>query len=272
MGSTTIIVSIALGIIAELLLYLGLHRFGRMASRSAAVLVALAALLVYLPYAMINWPGADVVAIHVALYLVVAYMLGIVGGREGNDKTKGWHWAPALIIAFFALVVGMNVVFLGVADKGISGIFTQMLPAPESGNVADSRFPGTVAHDYQKKETQYNAYLEQVEEQRQRGWQVRKGWLAQPVVNQPAVFVIEVTDAEGRPIEGAEVAGRFLRTSNSAFDQDFEMSEVEPGHYRLETNLPLPGLWQLVLAVRLGDALHEIRAMTSVKDLPKAAS
>jgi len=271
MDSTAILISIGLGIVAELLLYFALRRIGRMAARSAAVLVALAALLAYVPYAMLDWPGADVFAIHLALYLVVAYMLAIAGGRQVEGK-QGWHWAPALIIAFFALVVGMNVVFLGVADKGISGIFAQLLPEPRSGEVADSRFPGTVAHDYQKKEALYNAYLQQVEEQQQRGWQVQKGWEAQPVVGQPAVFLVRVHDAGGQPIEGASVSGRFLRTSNSAFDQSFEMIEVTPGSYRLETRLPLPGLWQLVLEVRRGEELHEIRALTSVQDPAKAAS
>lgn len=271
MDSTAIIVSIALGIVLELLLYFGLRRIGRMTAVSAAVLVSLAVLLVYLPYALLNWPGADVVAIHLALYLIVAYMLAIAGGREVEGK-KGWHWAPALIIAFFALVVGMNVVFLGVAQKGITGIFAHMLPKPDAGEVADSRFPGTVSHDYQMKEAQYNAYLEQVEEQRQRGWDVHKGWEAQPMVDQPAVFLVTVQDAAGEPVTGAKVSGRFLRVSNSAFDQAFEMTEVSPGRYRLETLLPLPGLWQLVLEVRKGDALHEIRAITSVQGPAKAAS
>ena len=271
MDSTAILISIGLGIAAELLLYLALRRVGRMTARSAGVLVALAVLLVYIPYAMLAWPGADVFAIHLALYLIVAYMLAIIGHRQGDGK-KGWHWAPALIIAFFALVVGMNVVFLGVADKGITGIFAQLLPEPRSGEVADSRFPGTVAHDYQKKEALYNAYLQQVEEQHQRGWQVQKGWEAQPVVDQPAVFLVRVQDAAGQPVEGATVSGRFLRTSNSAYDRAFEMTEVVPGSYRLETRLPLPGLWQLVLEVRRGEELHEIRALTSVQDPAKAAS
>ncbi len=264
MHTTAIILSLAIGIALEVLLYLGLRRIGRMGAVSAGAVVAVAALLLYLPYALLSWPGADVVAIHLALYLVVAYMLAIAGGRPTEGK-RGWHWAPALFIAFFALVVGMNVVFLGVAEKGITGIFAQLLPKPDGGEVADSRFPGTVSHDFQKKEALYNAYLEQVEEQRQRGWQVRKGWQAQPVVDQPAVFLVEVVDAQGQPVSGATVSGRFLRTSNSAFDFAFAMSEVAPGRYRLETRLSQPGLWQLVLEIRRGEELHEIRALTSVQ-------
>lgn len=271
MHTTAIILSIAIGIVLELLLYLGLRRVGRMSALSAAVVVSLGVILLYVPYALLSWPGADVFAIHLALYLVVAYILAIAGGRPVEGK-RGWHWAPALFVVFFVLVVGMNVVFLGVAEKGITGIFAHLLPPPDGGKVADSRFPGTVSHDYQQKESLYNDYLEQVEEQRRRGWQVRKGWQGQPVAKQPAVFLVEVHDAAGKPITGATVKGRFLRTSNSDFDFPFEMSEQAPGRYRLETRLPLPGLWQLVLEIRQGEDLHEIRALTSVKDQAKAAS
>lgn len=271
MDSTSIIVSIALGILGEVVLYKLLRKAGRMTAGSAALVVALAVMLAYIPYAMLHWPGADVVAIHLALYLIVAYLMAVVGHREGEPK-RGWHWAPAIIIAFFALVVGMDVVFLGVADRGISGIFAELLPPPDDGKVVDSRFPGTVTHDYQKKEALYNQYLEQVEEQRKRGWQVRKGWQARPVVNQPAVFLVKVVDAKGKPVAGAHVSGRFLRTSNSAYDFKFEMQETAPGDYRLETRMPLPGLWQLVLQVRRGDDLHEVKALTSVLAQDKAAS
>ena len=270
MSVANLLMEIGLGIAIELILYLLLRRVGRMNSKSAAVVVALASLLVYVPRALLSWPGADVFAIHLAIYLILAYILGIVGQRR--EAGNGWHWAPALLVLFFAFIVGMNVVFLGVAEQGISGIFAELLPQPRSADVADSRFPGTVARDFQKKEALYNAYLEQVKEQHQRGWQVQKGWLAQPVVGQPAVFLVRVTDAGGEPVSGAHVTGQFLRTSNSNYDMDFAMTETSPGEYRLETRLTQPGLWQLVLMIRRGEDLHEIQAITSVKDVAKAGS
>jgi nitrogen fixation protein FixH len=269
MAALDMIIAITGGVLVELLLYLLLRRVGRMTALNAAGLVALAVLLIYIPYAMLAWPGGDVFAIHLAIYLIFAYILYIVGSREGEGRRR-WHWAPALIIAFFAFVVGMNVVFLGVAEQGISGIFAELLPEPKSGEVVDSRFPGTVSHDFQKKEALYNAYLQQVEEQRQRGWQVQKGWQAQPVAGEPALLRVAVLDAEDRPVTGADITGRFLRTSNSDYDFDFRMTEIAPGDYQLESVLPLPGLWRLVLTIRRGDEVHEIRAITSVLDPDKA--
>ena len=259
-GATVILAGIGGGMLAEVAVFLLLRRLFRLDSKAAAMAVALLAILVYVPWAILTWPGADIFAIHLAIYLTVAYALGMVGGRVG----RGWHWAPALIVGFFVIVIATNVVFLGVAEQGITGLFATMLPKPRGSEVVDSRFPGTVSHDYQEKEARYNAYLQQVEEQRARGWQVRKGWLYRPVVNQPATFVVTVKDRDDRPVSGAEISGRFLRTSNSRDDFAFEMAEVAPGEYRCELEMPLHGLWELVLQVRRGEDLHEVRADTSV--------
>ena len=260
MAASTLLAGIGLGVLAELLVFVLLHRLLRLQGKAAGLAVGLLAMLVYVPWAILTWPGADVFAIHLAIYLTVAYALGMVGGQVG----RRWHWAPAIIVAFFVLVVVTNVIFLGVAERGITGLFAELLPQPRGSEVVDSRFPGTVSHDFQEKEALYNAYLRQVEAQQARGWQVRKGWLYTPVVGQPATFLVTVHARDGEAVTGAQVAGRFLRTSNSRDDLDFAMSEVAPGEYRTTLEMPLHGLWRLVLRIRRGDALHEVRAETSV--------
>lgn len=260
MSASLMLAGIGGGALAEVAVFLLLRRVFRLDGKAAAMAVALLVTLIYVPWAILTWPGADIFAIHLAIYLTVAYALGTVGGRMG----RAWHWAPALIVGFFVVVIATNVVFLGVAEQGITGLFAAMLPKPRGGEVVDSRFPGTVSHDYQEKEAQYNTYLQQVEEQKARGWQIRKGWLYRPVVNQPATFVVSVTDRDDQPVSGAEISGRFLRTSNSRDDFAFEMSEVAPGEHRVDLTMPLQGLWQLVLQIRRGDELHEVRADTSV--------
>ena len=260
-GAGAFLTLIGGGVLAEVALFVLLHRGMRLNGKAAAVGVALLVMLVYVPWAILNWPGADVFAIHLAIYLTVAYALGMLGSRVG----RGWHWAPALIFAFFTLVIATNVVFLGVAERGITGLFARLLPPPRNAEVVDSRFPGTVSRDYQEKEAQYNAYLRQVEAQQARGWQVRKGWQYRPVAGQPAVFVVAIGDRHGRPVTGAAVDGRFLRTSNSRDDVGFVMHEVAPGEYRVQLEMPLHGLWRLVLQIRRGEDLHEVGVL---RDLP----
>jgi nitrogen fixation protein FixH len=258
--------TIALGVIAELVLYLLLTRIFRLQGKAAAMVVALLSLLFYVPWAIVTWPGADVFAMHLAIYLTLAYALGMVGSRVG----KGWHWAPALIVTFFVGIIIINVVFVSVAEKGITGLFAELLPEPRSAQVADSRFPGVVSHDFQEKEALYNAYLAEVQEQQARGWQVKKGWQAKPQVGVATIFIVQAQDAKGEPIEGAVVSGTFLRTANSREDFDFTLDEVAPGQYQASIKMPLPGLWRMVLNVDRGDDQHQIRATTSV--LPREPS
>jgi len=260
MSASMMLVGIGGGMVAEVVLFMLLRRLFRLDGKAAGMAIALLAVLIYVPWAILTWPGADVFAIHLAIFLTVAYALGMVGSRVG----RGWHWAPALIVGFFVVVVATNVVFLGVAEQGITGLFAEMLPQPRGSQVVDSRFPGTVSHDYQKKESLYNDYLRQVEIQQRRGWDVRKGWLDRPVAGQPATFVVALTDKVGAAVAGATVSGRFLRTSSSRDDFEFAMQEVAPGEYRATLIMPLHGLWQLVLQIRRGEELHEIRADTSV--------
>ena len=261
MSASTMLFGIGAGTLAEVLLFFLLRYLFRLDGKSAGLAIGLLVLLIYVPWAILNWPGADVFAIHLAIFLTVAYALGMVGGQVG----RGWHWAPVLIVAFFVLVVVTNVIFLGVAEQGITGLFAALLPQPRDSQVVDSQFPGTVSHDFQEKEALYNEYLRQVELQRERGWQVRKGWLSQPVVGQPATFAVVVSDRDGGPISEAAVSGRFLRSSNSRDDFDFAMSERAPGEYRAKLQMPLHGVWELVLQIRRGEDMHEIRAETSVE-------
>jgi len=251
---------IGLGVAAELLVYLLLTRVFGLAGKAAAMAVAMLTVMVYVPWAVINWPGADIFAVQLAIFLTLAYALGMIGGRVG----KGWHWAPALIVAFFVGVITINIVFVAVAERGITGMFAELLPKPEDSEVADSKFPGVVSHDYQEKEAQYNEYLKQVEAQTARGWQVRKGWRHKPIVGQPEDFILQVRDRDGLPVTGATVQGEFLRTSNSRDDFPLVLKEIGGGEYRARLNMPLPGQWKLVLQIRKGDDRHEIRASTSV--------
>ena len=125
-------------------------------------------------------------------------------------------------------------------------------------------FPGTVSRDYQKKEALYNDYLEQVDRQERRGWQVKKGWLSVPVAGQKAAFQVTVSARDGSPVIGAKVYGEFLRPSDKSLDQTFVLEEKDSGLYRAGISLPVPGIWRLTLRIERGEDLHEIQATTSV--------
>lgn len=273
---TDLLVSLAIGIVLIAGANVLLERVTRLGARGSAIIVALATLAIYVPMAILHWPGGDLFAIHIALYLVVSVAFGLIGsplqpvgaaGQVSTGRSRG-SWGPWVIVAFFAALAATDAVFVTVADRGISTMVAHyLLPPPADDRVTEvnSAFPGVTSHDFQKKEALYNQYLEQVKLQRERGWQVKKGWLGEAVAGQPARLQVTVNTRDGQPLRGATVHGRFLRPADSRLDHAFDMQEVDSGIYRAVLTMPAPGSWSLVLEIRKGDDLHEVRANTSVR-------
>lgn len=263
-----VLLTIPLGVTLQLLLFFGLRTALRMPARSAAVVVALASVALYIPYAILLWPGADVLALHLAIYLVTAYALGLIGGyRSGTDAERGFHWAPTAIIAFFVVLILFDAVLVVVATRGLpEPVARALLPATAERRDVSSAFPGVVDNNLQKKESQYNAYLEQVERQQARGWSIRKGWLGPVHAGQPAVFQVAVQDRDGALLQGAQISGSFLRPADTRMDRPLTLTETRPGVYQAELVLPAPGAWNLVLQIHHGEDWHEVRASTRVAD------
>lgn len=262
-----VLLSLPIGLVLQLLVFFVLWRGVHMVAKGAALLVGLLALALYVPYAIIVWPGADVLALHVAVFSVTAYALGLITGyREAHADAGGFHWAPTLIIAFFVVLILFNSVLVVVATRGLPEPLARVFLPDSSERTVSSAFPGVVANDYQKKEALYNAYLEQVRAQQARGWKVRKGWVGEAHAGKPALFQVAVTDREGAAVQGAKVRGSFLRASDTRLDQQLALAEVNPGVYQGAITLPAHGTWELLLEIRRGDDLHQVRASTSVAE------
>ena len=262
-----------LGSVAETIVFLLLYRFTPLNGKQAALVVALLAINLLLVYSLIDWPGADVLAMYVAVLAVTAYVLGIVSHaheqrRSGVQPSRRWfHWGPALIVIFFIVLFALDGLLVVISRQGLpEPVAEWLLPGHGQQDKVRSVFPGVVARDYQKKESLYNQYLDQVELQEQRGWQLSKGWLQPPAAGEAAVFQVQVTERDGAAVQFAQVSGVFQRPADSRLDQAFDMQETEPGLYRVQIALPEPGLWRLVLQVRRGGQLHEVHASTSVAD------
>ncbi len=263
------LLSLVSGVGLVVLAFFTLRRFTRLRANQCAVLAALLGIGGYLAAGpSFSSADADDIAMHVTLYLVTAYILGLLAGQRATAASGGrgrrFHWAPAVIIGFFGVVLATSAITMIVSRDGLPAALNAWLLPPVTGGTVQSAFPGVIPRDFQKKEALYNQYLEQVAAQQARGWQVRKGWLAAPVVNEPAVFQVVLTDRDGRELVGAVITGSFLRPSDSSKDRAFAMREVGPGLYQATLALPEPGAWELLLEVRRGDALHEVRGRTMV--------
>lgn len=266
------LVTLGFGLLLILGAFFGLNRLVRLGGRQAAVIVAILTLGFYLPFALMDWPGADVVAIHLAVYLITVFILAVLAHQRENQlraEGKSFRWGPGLIIGFFAVIIALDAVFVTVATGGLdSRVSAWLLPKPKQGESISSYFPGTTAHDFQKKEALYNDYLQQVENQKARGWQVDYGWLQDPVKDQASSFQVKAMDRHGSPIAGAQVTTRFMRPSNQREDFTLALAETAAGVYAAQATPALAGLWQVVILVQRGEDVHEVQASTDVGVAP----
>ncbi len=280
MENVSLFVSLAVGVTAVFALFFIFYKVLRWDNKLSALLTILIVMGIYVPLGVIYWAGMDVFAIHFAFYIMSGYGLGIitshrklkagidahVGHIDEEPPQQGWfHWGPAMIVAFFLMLAVVDSVIITLASKGASSEFmARFLPEPRGGGKAVSAFPGAVSDDYQEKYDQFNHYLQQLVEQRERGWKVTNGWQQKPLVNQGAVFSIDVKDKDGNPISGATVEAQFLRPGDSRLDQQLMLSEHVAGSYGNRVTLSAPGLWNVVLTVVRGEDTHQIKGTTQV--------
>lgn len=257
-----LLLSLAVGTGLIVALNLALIRLAGTSAQLAAAVTALITVGLYVPYSIVRWPGGDIFAMHLAIYLLASLACGML--LSVRSSGQGLHWGPAALSGFFIFVVVTGAIFVAVAERGLTSTLGRWLLPESARGPVSSMFPGVISHDYHKKEALYNNYLQQVERQRQRGWQVQKGWITDPVTNQPAIFRVAAQTRDGEPVTGAAVSGQFLRSSSSKLDVAFNLTERAPGVYETEVALPLPGAWNLVLQIRKGEDLHEIQANTTV--------
>ncbi len=266
---TSLVYTLLGGVFLIVALFLLALKILRVDPKALAGLFALLVLGIFVPISIIFWPGADVFAIHLAIYMITVYALGIIFSQRASHLLSGtghwFHWGPAAIIGFFLLIVAVDSILLVVATKGLGKeVALHFLPAPRSGGRVSSFFPGTVSHDFREKEELFNRYIEQRQAQQDRDWHVRLGWSTDPHAGKASVFQIHVADKHGQAIAGAKVTGRFMRPADSKQDQSFTMQQGKPGYYHAQLTLTAPGKWELWLTIQQGAALHEIRAGTGI--------
>lgn len=267
---TDLLVSLLGGVALIAIIFLLVHRFSPLNGKATAVLMALLVIGIYVPVAILRWPGGDVFAIHIAIYLVTVYVLGIISSQREAQRIIGgktFHWGPASIVVFFVLVMAADTVFIMLAQRGVDNKLAQwLLPKPDTGSRVSSFFPGTVSRDFKDRQEEYNAYLERMAAQQERGWQINKGWETSAIAGQPAKFILSVRDAAGIPIQGARIEGRFMRPGNINLDTSVLLAESQPGLYHTNVTLPEPGRWKLLLVIRKDEIVHEVTATTTVAE------
>ena len=129
-----------------------------------------------------------------------------------------------MLVAFFAVVIGVNLVMMRLA--------IQTLPGTE----VDSAYSASLAYEKQ---------IAAAREQNARNWKVdahveRSG-------QGGAILQIEARDHNGQPMSGLKFQGRFERPTDRRADLPVVLAEVGIGIYRGSALAIAPGQWDLVL-------------------------
>jgi nitrogen fixation protein FixH len=133
-----------------------------------------------------------------------------------------------LLITFFGVVIGVNMVMMKLA--------IQTLPGTE----VDSAYSASLA---------YESEIAAAHDQNARNWKVDARVQRGP--DGGATLQVEARDDSGKPMRGLKFQGRFERPTDRRADQPIVLAEVASGVYRGSAPLIAPGQWDLVLQ---GDA------------------
>ncbi|MCB5186707.1 FixH family protein [Methylobacillus caricis] len=235
------------GLLFAIALFFIVRRLG-LSNFWAAVLSGALPFVCYIVYSTQHWAGGDVMAIHFAVYLANAGLLGVFGGMQ--QKKQSMHWAPKLIIGFFIFLVVSNAALLSIAGRGLpQNLASVFLPTPENQRV-HTGFPGVMPHDRNKS---YQPHLQQLEQQQELGWHLSLQGLDElrPDRGQRVGAVLQ--DNDGKAVTGADVQLNFWRMANSRDDKIYDAIEQGGGEYISEVTLPDSGRWVVEVLVKQGD-------------------
>jgi nitrogen fixation protein FixH len=162
------------------------------------------------------------------------------GGERRRKEVTGWM-VFACLVAFFAVVAGVNAIMIRAAVSTFGGVET------ESSYKAGLAFSREVAA---------------AKAQDSRHWDVRA-----VVTPDTAGQRIEVTarDADGRPLAGLTAVARFSHPADRRADKVLDMQEVASGRFAGLAE-PAAGQWDLVIELlRDGERVFRSRSRVVIR-------
>ena len=133
-----------------------------------------------------------------------------------------------ILVAFFGVVIGVNVTMMKLAIATLPG------------TDVDSPYAAGLAYDRE---------ISAAQDQAARKWKVSAHIERRADGN--TVLQVEARDAAGQPVTGLKFAGRLERPTDKRADLAVELAEVGIGIYRGNAASVAPGQWDLVIE---GDA------------------
>jgi nitrogen fixation protein FixH len=129
-----------------------------------------------------------------------------------------------MLVAFFGIVIGVNVTMMKLAIATLPG--TEVDNPYAAGLAYDREI--AAAHDQALRKWQVNAHIERR-------------------ADGGAVLQVDARDASGSPVTGLKFGGRLERPTDKRADLALELSEAGIGIYRGTAAAVAPGQWDLVI-------------------------
>jgi nitrogen fixation protein FixH len=216
-----------------------------------ALLASVAPLFAYVLHIFDSWPGLDVVAIHISLFLGAGLMLYMFS--QSRRRARGQlHWGPKLLIGFFVMLAVLNACFLAISTNGLPRIVARWwLP---HGDTVNSGFSGVVAHD-QQAASAVSAELSRRYSAKQLGWRIEVNGLDYPAQTQQNIK-LKVYDRTGLPLSGLHGELRLSRPGAPEPVARIAFVPTDEGEYHAELDLPEPGRWLVELVLQQDGAVR----------------
>lgn len=229
------------GGLAVVVMLFGMARLLRMPAELAALLAAGLPLFAYVVALFGAWPGLDVVAIHIAVFGIAAFVLAVLSRYRA--KQARMHWVPKALIAFFLLLVVVNAGFLYVSTKGLPPALARALLPGKGEQTLHTGFSGTTRHGEAAAKA-IGADLSRQHRNQMLGWEVRVEGLRMPSVGHNVVTVF-ADDQEGRPLAG--LTGEWRMGKPGTEPASIPLKATAAGQYEARLDFPIAGLWLVEL-------------------------
>ena len=216
-----------------------------------AVLAGVVPLGAYFLLIVGQWPGLDVVAMHISVFLAAALVLYAMNLFRQRGAGR-MHWAPKLLTGFFIGLVFLNAALLQISTKGLPEPLARWWLGSDGGAVY-SGFSGVVSHG-QKAAKAVSSELNETYRESKLGWQVEFSGLEG--VGLTRLIQVRVKDRTGLPVDRVEAALILQRPGAASPTLTLPLHAAEAGIYRGSLTLPSAGRWLLELRLKQNGVVH----------------
>lgn len=221
--------------------------------------------LAYIGFASRSWPGGDVVAVHLTVYLAAAVVLSIVGGRRKDSSAK-LHWAPIVLIVFFTGLAVLMAAFMLIATRGLPTSVASLFLPNAANKPIHTGFSGVIEHDENAAKA-VSQHLNVLEKQKTLGWVVEIGGLEKISANKKAALDVTILDRDHVPLRDASVSVSLQQLAVPDNRYDLTMAAMATGAYRGEVSFNHAGHWVVTVTVMQGgDKFQVMQDVIVAKD------